>query len=441
MTPPPFGRFFFVLASIALVAASPSLATETENALQKRIDAASPGEVLSLSPGRHAGPIHIDKPITLDGGGRAEIDGGGVGVVVRVTASGVVLRGLVVTGSGLNLSADDAGIHISADEVAVEDCVVEDCLHGVYLHRASHCRVERTVIRGKSTLPVDNRPAASGLGASPADCALVPARRGNGIHQWDCRDNVIADNRLSEARDGLFFSFTSGTRCEGNRVTNTRYGLHYMYSDDNLISGNVFEDNVAGAALMFSRRFEVRDNRFVGSEGSRAYGVILQSVEDSRIEANTVERNAVGLSFNQCSRNRVVANRIARNFVGLRFGSNSDENALSANLFARNLHPVELEGDNGSNRWALDGVGNYWDGSVPFDPDGDGISNLPHRETDLFGSRRRDFPEISLLSASPAAGLLRFANQRAALPGLKAVEDPSPLSAAAVLRFHAARKP
>lgn len=435
--------FWLALGTVSaeITASASNLGEKRTPTLQERIDAAIPGDVISLSSGSYAGPVRIDKPLTLDGAGHAEIDGGGSGVVVRVTAAGVVLRGLHITASGVNLSADDAGIHISADEVVVEDCVVEDSLHGIYLHKASRCRIERNVIRGKTVIPSDDRPAELGLGASPADCVLVQARRGNGIHQWNCRDNRILDNRVSEARDGIYFSFTSGSHCEGNHVFATRYGLHYMYSDDNTISGNVFENNVAGAAIMFSRRFEVRDNRFAGSEGFRAYGVILQSVEDSRIESNLVERNAVGLSFNQCSRNRVVANRVVRNFIGLRFGSNSDENNFSANLFTRNLHTVELAGDNGTNRWAVAGIGNHWGGAALFDPDGDGISNLPHRETDLFGSLRRDFPEVSLLSASPAIGLLRFANQRAALPGLRAVEDPAPLSAAVVRRFHVVRKP
>ena len=59
---------------------------------------------------------------------------------------------------------------------------------------------------------------------------------------------------------------------------------------------------------------------------------------------------------------------------------------------------------------------------------GDGISDLPHRELNLFGPLRRDLPEIAFLSGSPAVRLLRFANERAAMPGLAAIEDPAPLT-------------
>jgi nitrous oxidase accessory protein len=210
-----------------------------------------------------------------------------------------------------------------------------------------------------------------------------------------------------------------------------------MYSDDNVFIGNTFSENAAGAALMFSKRLVVRDNRFINNHGFRAYGLIFQSMDDCRLEANIIKHNAVGLSFNQCNCNRVIGNKVAQNYIGLRFGSNSDDNGFSLNRFVRNLHPVEVAGDNGTNQWSLAGVGNYWDGAAAFDLDRDGINDLPHRELDLFGVLRRDFPAIALLSESPAIKLLRFAHQRAALPGLHSIEDRAPL-AASFLSHHRA---
>jgi nitrous oxidase accessory protein len=207
-----------------------------------------------------------------------------------------------------------------------------------------------------------------------------------------------------------------------------------MYSDDNVFVGNTFSDNAAGAALMFSERLTVRGNRFISNRGFRAYGLVFQSVDDSRVEGNHIERNAVGFSFNQCNRNRVIANSVTGNYIGLRFGANSDENGFSANVISRNLHPVEVMGDNGSNHWSLAGVGNFWDGAVLFDLDRDGINDLPHRELDVFGVTRRDFPTVALLSGSPALRVLRFAHQRAAVPGLEAIQDHAPLTAAFISR-------
>ncbi|NCM96531.1 MAG: nitrous oxide reductase family maturation protein NosD, partial [Rhodobacterales bacterium] len=54
-------------------------------ALIAAIAGAAPGDVLILAPGRHAGPVLLDRPITLDGRGVAVIDGHGMGSVIAVT--------------------------------------------------------------------------------------------------------------------------------------------------------------------------------------------------------------------------------------------------------------------------------------------------------------------------------------------------------------------
>ena len=108
---------------------------------------------------------------------------------------------------------------------------------------------------------------------------------------------------------------------------------------------------------------------------------------------------------------------MTNNYIGLRFGSNSDDNRFTENIFAHNLHPVETGGsDVSGTRWAVNGVGNFWGDDVELDLDRDGINDLPHRELDLFGVLRRDFPAIAFLSDSPALKLLRFAHERAAIP-------------------------
>jgi nitrous oxidase accessory protein len=94
------------------------------------------------------------------------------------------------------------------------------------------------------------------------------------------------------------------------------------------------------------------------------------------------------------------------------------------------LHPIETgASDVSGNKWSVNGVGNFWDGDVNLDLNRDGINDLPHRELDLLGVLRRDFPSVAFLSESPALKLLRFANARAAIPGMSSIEDPSPLNA------------
>jgi nitrous oxidase accessory protein len=415
----------------AAAAAALTLAARAD--LQQQIDAADPGATITVPAGRYNGPIVIRKSLTLTGEGTPTIHGTGEGKVVHIAAENVTVRGFRIRGSGLSLFDDDAAVFVTASGATIDGNQIDDSLHGVYLKKANDCRVINNRIRGKTTIPKESGPVEKGIGSSAENCdanVLVANRRGNGIHQWNCERNEIVGNEISEARDGIYFSFTNHTRCADNSIHHVRYGLHYMYSDDNVFTGNTFAENAAGAALMFSERLTVRDNRFTANRGFRAYGLIFQSIDDSRLESNRIEHNAVGLSFNQCNRNRVTANSVTQNYIGLRFGSNSDENGFSMNVLAGNLHPVEVMGDNGTSHWSLAGVGNYWEGAAAFDLDHDGINELPHRELDAFGLLRRDFPAIALLSGSPAVKFLRFAHQRAALPGAHAIEDRAPLTEA-----------
>jgi nitrous oxidase accessory protein len=124
--------------------------------------------------------------------------------------------------------------------------------------------------------------------------------------------------------------------------------------------------------------------------------------------------------------NRVLGNTVSGNHVGLHVSDSSDGNAFAGNVFSGNLHTVETSGANDANAWSVDGRGNYWDTAATIDLNRDGISDLPHRELDLFGGMRREFPAIGLLAGSPGERLLRFVHARIALPGLAGVVDPAP---------------
>lgn len=404
----------------------------TAATLQEQIDTAAPNDTIHVGSGVHAGAIVIKKPLTLIGESGAEIRGNGVGKVITIAADDVAITRLRITGSGRDLMQDDAAIFVTGNRARIEKNIIANSLHGIYLKKVSDARILENRIEGKTTIAASAEPIEKGIGQSAENCdtQLVANRRGNGIHQWNCERNLIRGNEISETRDGIYFSFTNNSRVENNLVHHVRYGLHYMYSDGNVFENNTFTENAAGAAIMFSKGLTVHGNRFISNRGLRAYGLIVQSTDRSRFERNEIEQNAVGLSFNQCIDNRITGNTIRDNYIGLKFGSNSDENRFTENIFTRNLHPVETglaEGD--GNKWAVNGVGNFWDDGAEIDLNRDGIGDLPHREIDLFGILRRDFSAIAFLSDSPAVKLLRFANERAVIPGVSSIDDPSPLTA------------
>ena len=248
--------------------------------------------------------------------------------------------------------------------------------------------------------------------------ALNQNRRGNGIHVWNSAGHVIERNSIRDTRDGIYFSFVSRSEVRDNDIERVRYGLHYMYSDGNRFESNVFRDNAAGAALMFSKGLTLVHNRFVANRSHRAYGLLLQTVEDTLISNNEISGNTLGLFMESGHGNQVLGNRIASNHVGVRISDSSDDNVFSGNRFTGNIHPARDE-RRPTARTAGRGTGAATNGRArpALDLDGNGIADLPHRELDVFGELRRPVPGHRPDRRKPGERLLRYVYGRVALPG------------------------
>ena len=433
-----WGRWVALLALLALGLVSPARA-----GLQQRIDEAASGAVLVVDEGVYPSPITIDKPLTLKGRGSPVIDGGGQGHVIHVRAADVTIEGLEVRGSGVKLSKDHAGIFIEGSNVTVRGNRIRDSLHGIYVKKADNALIIANRVEGKTelTLPASKAPedVLVPSGAETCQVTLGQNQRGNGIHLWNSAGNVIEGNTITDTRDGVYFSFTHRTRVARNTISQVRYGLHYMYSDDNVFEKNEFRRNAAGAAIMYSEGLFVHGNRFVNNQGHRAYGILLQSVDRTRIVDNEISGNTIGLYLENSNDNLIRNNRAGRNYIGIRFTSSSSGNRFTENRFYANLHSVELTGGVGNNEWAVEGKGNLWDGAQPDDFDGDGVGEIPHREVDVLGRHRRDFPEVALLSQSPILRVLQFVHRHVALPGVPGISDPAPLVGASASHSEARR--
>ena len=388
------------------------------------------GATIEVPPGVYRGPLVLDRPVSLHSNGGAHLRGDGRTHTVAVLAADVTIDGFEISGSGLDLGRDHAAVHVTGRRVVIARNRIHDALHGVYVRQADGARIEDNVITGTRSVvqPID--PFTSTLEPGEGELCEVSLnqnRRGNGIHVWNSSKHVIARNTIRHTRDGVYFSFVDRSEVRDNDIEGVRYGLHYMYSDENLFEGNVFRDNAAGAALMSSKDIVLRRNAFLANQSHRSYGVLLQTVDGTTLDGNRIEGNTVGVFFESGHGNRLRDNVIARNHIGIHASDSSDGNVFAGNRFQGNLHTVETTGGNLTSTWAIDGRGNYWDDAVTIDLDRNGIADVPHRELDLFGQVRRDFPAIGVLAGSPGERLLRFVHARLALPGLPGVTDPAPL--------------
>jgi nitrous oxidase accessory protein len=200
-----------------------------------------------------------------------------------------------------------------------------------------------------------------------------------------------------------------------------------MYSDDNAFEHNVFFDNASGSALMYSDHITVRHNVFRNNRSQRGYGLLLQTLTDCRFVDNRMVQNGTGVYLENSTRNVFEANVVAANYRGLRVTGSSMENRFGRNLIRGNLHTAAVSGMSETNKWTMDGVGNYWGPRGLLDLNADGISELSYRTVDLLGGRREDFAYVDLLAASPGLTLLEEALRRVPSLDVPAITDEAPL--------------
>jgi nitrous oxidase accessory protein len=336
--------------------------------------------------GVQRGSFDVPAGVAVIGSDGAVLDGGGTGDVVRLHGT-ARLENVRVRGDGGRLDRDDAAVRLEGEGGVVRRVRVEARAFGVYLKQASGAEVSDCDISG--------------------DAAVPQASRGNGIHLWNSRANRIERCRVHGTRDGIYLSFAHHNLITGNLVSGVRFGLHDMYSDDNRIVANRFDDDVAGAALMFSKRNVVERN---ACEGNRRYGLLLKDVDTTVVRGNVLARDGNALFVQQSNDNEFAANRIQDAVIGVHLGAGAAGNLFHENLFAHNVQQVLVHGAK-DNRWDDGARGNYWSDYTGTDEDGDGIGDVAYRAGDLAGYLADQYPLVRVLEAGPAYDAVRFAER------------------------------
>lgn len=331
-----------------------------DSGLQQIIDATPQNGLLELQGEIYEGNIIITKPITMISNNNTVIKGNRTGNVIEVKSSGVHIEGVTVTNSGMDRNSGEeyAAIKLFEGNNVLKKITITNSFHGVYISQSHGNDIRQIHVNGLNNGEI--------------------AGQGNGIHLYYSNNNTLSDNTMIGTRDGMFFDNSNENTIINNDVTRARYGLHFMYSNENSFIRNRFSFNTAGAAVMFSHRNLLNENEFSLNQGSRSFGLLLQSSDDNLIKNNMFYQNLRGIYIDQSQNNRIENNKMIQNHVGIEIWASSSNQVFIENVFDRNVATVLSLGGHSNNDWNENGRGNSWGASFPLlDLDRNGIGDSP----------------------------------------------------------------
>lgn len=323
------------------------------------------------------GNIEIKKPLTIIGLSYPVIDGKGKYEMVSVRASHVEFNGFILRNSGYASLDDPAAIKLYGSNYSkVINNILEDNFFGIYIQYGKHCLIK------------NNKILAHGI---------EEQRIGNGIHCWKSDSLQIIANSISGHRDGIYFEFVTNSVIWRNYSSkNVRYGLHFMFSHQDAYYTNVFSDNGAGVAVMFTKGVMMANNVFEHNWGDAAYGILLKEISDSYIIGNKFRNNTSGIYMEGASRIILEKNTFISNGWAMKIQASCMDNIIEANNFLSNTFDMGTNGTLVLNQFKS----NYWDKYEGYDLNGDGFGDVPYHPLSLFSVISENNPSAMLLFRS-----------------------------------------
>lgn len=380
------------LLSIVIVL-TPS-ASQADFDLHGAVRTAAAGDTVRIPAGTYLAPLRIDRPLSLEAEGEVVIDAGGEGDVLRIDAPDVTIRGMTLRGSGDSLDGENAGIVVNRPRATIENCRIEDVLLGIIFRDADQSSARNNVIRGKP---------------------LSLGRRGDAMRLWNSHEVRIEGNTIAGCRD-LVVWYSRGVHLLHNEVSDSRYGMHFMYAHDSVLEDNHLHHNSVGVFLMYSRDIRLHRNILSHNRGPSGYGIGLKDMDAVSAEDNLIVGNRVGLFADNSPQridewNGFRRNHFAYNDVALALLPSVKRNRWSDNAFVENVSQISILGGGTlqGNEFTVDGRGNYWSDYQGFDADGDGIGDVPYRNTSLFEDLLDREPKLRLFLYGPAQQAVEFA--------------------------------
>ncbi len=346
--------------------------------VKKAISLAKDGDTIIVHSGKYReGNIIIDKKIVFKGEGLPILDGEKKHEVLSIQADSVVVDGFKIIKSAYATITDPCGIKVyNKSHVLIQNNVLDDNFFGIYLQNCQNCTIKNNYLKAYGE---------------------EEQQLGNGIHCWKSNDILIIANRIDGHRDGIYFEFVYDSLIWRNISTNNiRYGLHFMFSHSDTYITNVFRNNGAGVAVMYTKDVKMFNNTFDENWGASAYGLLLKDISDSYIFNNKFIKNTSAIYVEGSSRNKIEKNQFISNGWAMQIQASSIDNEIVHNNFVGNTFDMGTNGSLVLNTFNS----NYWDKYQGYDLNKDNIGDVPYHPLSLFAVLVESNPSAMLLFRS-----------------------------------------
>ncbi|SHF76700.1 nitrous oxidase accessory protein [Salegentibacter echinorum] len=360
------------------------------SSIQKAIDFAEDGDLIRIKSGiyKENGIQILNKSLKIIGENYPVIDAEMQGTALSISANNFSIEGLKIINVGKSHTEEFAGILVSQSRnFKILNNKLDNVFFGILLEKSNEGVISGNHITSN---------------------ARSQSNSGNGIHLWNTNKVEIRNNKIVGLRDGIYLEFVNNSEISGNFCKdNLRYGLHFMFSDEDIYTDNIFENNGAGVAVMYSKFIEMRGNHFRKNWGSASYGLLLKEITDSKLENNIFEENTIAISADNTNRIEYLKNDFKNNGYAVRIRGACYDNFFKENNFLYNSFDIGYTGRLNNNEFTE----NYWSAYTGYDLDKNGIGDVPYRPVKLFSYLVNRTPEAIILLRSLFIDLLDFSEK------------------------------
>jgi nitrous oxidase accessory protein len=346
--------------------------------IKQAISIANAGDTIKIQKGTYReGTIIVDKKVVIIGVDYPVLDGQKKYEILSIKHDSVVVKGLKLIRSSFASMEDPAAIKVyNVNTIQIENNILDDNFFGIYIQNGRNCIIKNNHLRayGKEE-----------------------QKLGNGIHCWKSNDIQIIANTIIGHRDGIYFEFVFDSVIWRNKSENNiRYGLHFMFSHNDSYITNIFRNNGAGVAVMYSKEVKMINNLFEKNWGQSAYGLLLKELNDGYILGNKFIQNTAGIYMEGSNRMQLKNNLFQENGWAMKIQASCDDNNIVNNNFIGNTFDMGTNGSLVLNNFDS----NYWDKYEGYDLDKNGLGDVPYHPLSLFAVLSENNPSTMLLYRS-----------------------------------------